>query len=159
MMLTASILLAGLAPSASSSSQLTPSNVSDVVAAAKKCFEAVTKNDVMLSRLTEAGWVEVLDSDGKPETEGGHLFRHPGISAEIAVVGSVCSLVAPVRSFEDVRECLTRLGDVISPEKIEERREGIVLRKDKRSILFWVGSPTTREPAAVRIDTAFSETQ
>jgi hypothetical protein len=117
----------------------------------------VAARDVQLSRLTGAGWVEVLNKIGKPETAGGHLFRRAGVSAEIAVVGPVCSLVAPVSTFDDVQAALLGIDEEVHPDRIEEVKQGILLYKGARRILFFVGSPTVKTPAAVRIDISYSE--
>jgi len=150
MLLTA--FLIATAPAAVGHPQLAPTSVSDVVAAAVNCFDAVATKNVEVSRLTGAGWAEVVDSSGKPESAGGHLFRRPGLSAEIAVVGPVCSLVAPIQSSDDVQATLLKLDDAIHPDRMQEVSEGIVLTKGNRSMLFWVGNPTVGTPAAVRID-------
>jgi hypothetical protein len=65
--------------------------------------------------------------------------------------------VAPVKSFDEVQDVLLKLDDAVHPDRIEERSEGIALIKGDKSILFWVGTPTTRSPAAVRIDTTSLE--
>jgi hypothetical protein len=138
---------------------LTAASVPDVVAAAVNCYEAVSPGTVQISRLTVAGWAEVLDKSGKPETAGGHLFRRAGFSGEIAAVGRVCSLVAPVKSFDEVQSVLLKLDDAVHPDRTEERSQGIALTKGNKTILFWVGSPTNRTPAAVRIDATSLETK
>ena len=158
-MLTAIALSVSVAPAASDTPQPPPAMVSDVVAGAIKCFEAVASKNVVVSRLTEVGWVELLDAKGNPETPGGHVYRRAGVGAEIAVVGSVCSLVASVRSFDDVKATLLQLDDAIHPDKIEKNDHGILLKKGSRSIMFFVGDVTNQKPAAVRIDAEFSETQ
>jgi hypothetical protein len=158
-MLFTAFLIATTAPSEAGNSKLAPARVSDVVAAAMNCFHAVAMKDVEVSRLTEAGWSEVLDSAGKPETPGGHIFRRPGLSAEIAVAGPVCSLVAPVTTFDDVQAALLGIDDAVHPDRIEEVKQGILLHKGTRRILFFVGSPTVKSPAAVRIDVMNSESR
>ncbi|MBW0007272.1 MAG: hypothetical protein JO335_06115 [Sphingomonas sp.] len=139
--------------------ELAPAQVPELVAAALNCFESIEASQVNMSRLRSAGWVERLDKNGQPETAGGHAFQRSGLTAEIAVVGRVCSLVAPVKSFDDVQATLMKLDDAIHPDGIREVKEGILLTKDHRSVLFWVGNPTTRSPAAVRIDASFMETK
>ena len=158
-MLIAIAFLTSVAAVAPDTLPLTPAKVSDVVSAALNCFDAVTGKKIAISRLTDAGWVELLTAGGKPETPGGHVFRHTGFSGEIAVVGGVCSLVAPVTSFEDVKATLVQLDSAIHPDKIEENDRGILLKKGNRAIMFLVGNPTIQKPAAVRIDAEFSETQ
>jgi len=151
----ATILLAAAEVSASSFAGLAPDGVPDVVAAATACFEAVATKKVDAARLTDAGWVEVPDD--KPSPNGGHAYRHQGMSGEIVAVGSACSLIAPVKSFDDVKATLLQLDDVVHPDRFEESDEGIVLTKGNRTILFYVGPPTNQTPAAVRIDAMFSE--
>ena len=78
---------------------------------------------------------------------------------KIAVVGPVCSLVAQVKTFDEVQAVLMAVDDVVGPDRIEEVKEGILFKKGNRELLFWVGSPTTKTPAAVRIDIRNSETR
>jgi hypothetical protein len=151
MMLFTALMIAAVSAPAGEA-DLTPAPVADVVAAAKNCFDAVATKNIDVSRLTSAGWVEALDAAGKPETPGGHLFRRTGVSVEIAVVGSVCSLVAPVQSSADVQTTLLKLDDAIHPDRAQEVDGGILLTKGNRSVLFWVGNPTVATSPAVRID-------
>jgi hypothetical protein len=154
---SASVLLIGLALSTPNFSQLPPATVADVVAGAVACFDAVSSKNVELSRLTQGDWVELLDSKGEPETPGGHVFRRANGSGQIVVAGQECSLVAPVKSFEEVKAALLQLDDAIEPDAIEEDSKGVVLMKGSKFVLFHVGNPTTKTPAAVRIDVKYSE--
>ncbi|RST31789.1 hypothetical protein HMF7854_13805 [Sphingomonas ginkgonis] len=151
MFLTA-LLVTSLASSAAGASQLKPASVEDVVAAAMTCLDATTSKGPEVSRLAAAGWVEALDSAGRPVTRGGHLFRKPNISAEIAAVGPVCSLVAPVASFDDVKATLSGVDDAVHPDRFKKVDRGILFQKGSHNLLFFVGSPSVKAPAAVRID-------
>jgi hypothetical protein len=141
------LLLATAQPAA-----LPPAEVADVVAAAGVCFDAVASRKVNMARLKQAGWVEV-------EPGNATYFRREGVSARIAAVANVCSLVAPVASFDDIRAVLSGVDDIVKPDRTEEVKQGILLTKGARKVLFYVGSPTVSASPAVRIDVTYSKGQ
>lgn len=146
-MILTSLLLAAVKPTT-----LPPAKVADVVAAAGDCFEAAAARKVNTVHLKKAGWVEVEPADGK-------YFRREGVSARIVALDNVCSLVAPVARFDDVQAVLLQVDDVVKPDHIEEVKQGILLTKGARKVLFYVGSPTVEAAPAVRIDVMYSESR
>jgi hypothetical protein len=145
------LTLAAIAPAASGPP---PASVPDVVAAASLCVDAVATPIIDASVLAKAGWTEHL-----PRSAGGTAYQKENVNVRIALIGSVCSLVAAVKSPDEVQSALLELDEVLDPDSYAETDRGIRLTKGKRIIDFLVGPPSNRTPAAVRIDTSHSESR
>jgi hypothetical protein len=144
--LAAALLLA--APEAPP--ELPPAGVTQVVDAAVDCFKATKPQHVDVDLLVRSGWTRhILPGE---RSDLGQAYRRNGFNGEIATVGPTCSLVAIVPSYDEVQAVLLGIDDAIHPDRIDEVKGGILLVKDDEQVMFFVGSPTTTKPAAVRVD-------
>jgi hypothetical protein len=131
-------------------SELPPAAVAQVVNAALDCFKATEAQRVNVDLLVQSGWTRhILPGE---RTDLGQAYRREGFNGEIAAVGPTCSLVAIVPSYDEVQAVLLGIDDAIHPDRIDEVEGDILLVKDDEQIMFFVGSPTTTKPAAVRVD-------
>jgi hypothetical protein len=145
------LFLAALAPAASAPP---PASVPDVVAAASLCVDALATPVPDPLVLEKAGWTEQL-----PRTPGGTAYQKDNVNVRIALIGPVCSLVAAVKTPDEVQAALLSLDAALNPDSFAESDRGIQLTKGKRIIDFLVGAASSRTPAAVRIDTIHSESR
>jgi hypothetical protein len=109
------LFLAALAPAGSSGPP--PAGVADVVAAALLCVDAVATPVIDASVLTKAGWTEHL-----PRTPGGTAYQKANVNVRIALTGPVCSLVAAVKSPDEVQAALLELDEAVNPDSFAQTR-------------------------------------